>query len=207
MKKESLQIVLGVSAVALIGAGVLLFARSRNKTVSENVLDKLSEHNRAEVMKLHPNARKKFADLILKIESKGYRVLITSGYRDFDKQAKLHAENPSNAKAGYSNHNYGYAIDINVYDPKTGKQLLKKATSKSLWESSGIVKIAKDMGFEWGGDFNNYHDPIHFYIPREKSTSQMKALVDAGKVDKSGYVLAFSGQPTFELNMPDEWAA
>lgn len=207
MTKENIQILVGVGAVVLVGAGVLTYLSLKGKagaSIPDKLMEKLSEHNRAEVMKLHPNARKKFAELITRIESKGYKVVITSGYRDFDKQAQLYKENPKNAKAGYSNHNYGYAIDINIIDPKTGNTVLRKDTSKSIWMQSGIVDLAKAMGFEWGGDFKTYHDPIHFYIPREKTTAQMKELVDAGKVDKEGYVLAFSGvhrKPALEFEL------
>ena len=212
MTKENVQILVGVGSVVLIGAGVLTYFSLRGKSkgsVPDNLLEKLNQHTREQIMQLHPNARKKFAEFIIEVEKRGYKVLITSGYRDFDKQARLHRENSKNARAGYSNHNYGYAIDINIIDPKTGKTVLRKATSKGIWEQSGIVDLAKRMGFEWGGDFKTYHDPIHFYIPRDKTTAQMKELVDAGKVDDEGYVLAFSGmkKPNFELQFPNDLAA
>ena len=64
---------------------------------------------------------------------------------------------------------------------------MRKASSTKSWKDSGIVKIAKEMGFKWGGDFNSYHDPIHFYLeplPR----NDMKARYVAGKKDSSGYI-------------------
>jgi peptidoglycan L-alanyl-D-glutamate endopeptidase CwlK len=210
VNKEALQISIGVSAVAAIGVGAFLFLRHKGmKSVPKRLLEELSEHNRREIMQLHPNARRQFAEFIKKVEAKGYKVVITSGYRSFEKQARLHRENSKNAKAGYSSHNYGYALDINIYDPKTGQQLLKKASSKKSWEDSGIVDIAKNMGFTWGGDFRSYHDPIHFAIPREKSTAEMRALVNAGEVDNDGYVLAFAGRqkPALEFELPNELAA
>ena len=207
MKKETLYIVIGVTSVVLVGAtAVWILSRKRNNVV-DNLLEKLSDENRKRVMTLHPNARLKFAEFISKVQEKGYLVVITSGYRDFEKQAQLHRENSNNAKAGYSNHNYGYAIDINILDPKTGDTLLRKASSVADWEKSGIVAIAKKLGLEWGGDFKNYHDPVHFQMPREKTTAQMLALVNDGKVDKDGYVLAFSGTKKttdFELERPSK---
>ncbi len=196
MKKETIQIVVGVFTVAIIGTGVAFAVHHYDKSVPKMLIEKLSESNRDFVLDLHPNARKKFAEFINKVEKLGYTVVITSGYRTFEKQKQLHNENPSNAKAGYSNHNYGYAIDINVVDNKTGKTL-KKASSDAEWKNSGIIKLAKDMGISWGGDFKNYHDPIHFYIERDKTTAQMLDLVNKGKVDKEGYVLAVTGQPNY----------
>ena len=207
MKKETLYIVIGVTSVVLVGATAVWILSRKHNNVVDNLLEKLSDENRKRVMTLHPNARLKFAEFISKVQEKGYLVVITSGYRDFEKQAQLHKENSNNAKAGYSNHNYGYAIDINILDPKTGDTLLRKASSVADWEKSGIVAIAKKLGLEWGGDFKNYHDPIHFQMPREKTTAQMLALVNDGKVDKDGYVLAFSGTKKttdFELERPSK---
>lgn len=207
MKKETLYIVIGVTSVVLVGATAVWILSRKHNNVVDNLLEKLSDENRKRVMTLHPNARLKFAEFISKVQEKGYLVVITSGYRDFEKQAQLHRENSNNAKAGYSNHNYGYAIDINILDPKTGDTLLRKASSVADWEKSGIVAIAKKLGLEWGGDFKNYHDPVHFQMPREKTTAQMLALVNDGKVDKDGYVLAFSGTKKttdFELERPSK---
>jgi len=207
LKKETLYIVIGVTSVVLVGATAVWILSRKHNNVVDNLLEKLSDENRKRVMTLHPNARLKFAEFISKVQEKGYLVVITSGYRDFEKQAQLHRENSNNAKAGYSNHNYGYAIDINILDPKTGDTLLRKASSVADWEKSGIVAIAKKLGLEWGGDFKNYHDPVHFQMPREKTTAQMLALVNDGKVDKDGYVLAFSGTKKttdFELERPSK---
>ena len=75
---------------------------------------------------------------------------------------------------------------MNVLD-KNNKPLLKKASSKAEWEKSGIIRVAKDMGFKWGGDFSSYHDPVHFYldlVPIE----ELKNNYLAGKRDSKGYV-------------------
>lgn len=136
---------------------------------------------------LHPKARKDFKEFISKVEKKlGLQVIATSGYRTWAKQAELHRHNPSNATAGNSSHNYGFALDINVLD-KNGKNILRKSSSKSQWINSGIVPMAKKMGFKWGGDFSNYHDPIHFYLePMDRAAMKKRYL--AGKKDSKGYV-------------------
>jgi hypothetical protein len=108
------------------------------------------------------------------------------------KQAQLHAENPQNAKAGYSAHNYGFAVDVNVIDPKTNKVILKKSSSTADWEKSGVVKVAREMGLKWGGGgaFGSYHDPVHFYIePKGLKTMDMLAIKNQGKIDNQGYIL------------------
>jgi len=145
------------------------------------------------VDKLHPKFRDKVKEFFSRVEKElGLQMYGTSGLRTFEEQAKLYKENSSNAKVGYSGHNYGFAVDVNVIDPKTGKVILRKSSTSEDWEKSGVVKIAKDMGFKWGGGgaFKGYHDPVHFYVdPNGMSTAQLLALNNNGKVDAQGYVL------------------
>ncbi|MCH2045976.1 MAG: M15 family metallopeptidase [Saprospiraceae bacterium] len=110
---------------------------------------------------LHPSVENRFRELTHKMQQKGWEVIFTSSYRTFAHQARLYAENNQNAKAGRSRHNYGFAIDINLR--KDGVQL-RKASSKAKWEATGIPQMARQLGFTWGGDFPNYHDPVHFAI-------------------------------------------
>ena len=62
------------------------------------------------------------------------------------------------------------------------------SNAKQEWINSGIVAIAKKHGFKWGGDFKNYHDPVHFYNDFGIPAVQMKEMLIAGKVDKKGYL-------------------
>lgn len=144
------------------------------------------------VSKLHPKFKNKIAEFFTKIETElGLTALATSGYRTYEEQEKLHQLNPNNAKAGYSHHNFGLAIDINVKD-KNGKIFLLKNTSDNSWIKSGVVELAKQLGLKWGGAgaFGNYRDPIHFYItPNNLTTSKLREKYLAGKVDSKGYVL------------------
>jgi peptidoglycan L-alanyl-D-glutamate endopeptidase CwlK len=136
---------------------------------------------------LHPKAVDRFKEFISRVEKElGLQIIATSGYRTWERQAELKKENPSNASAGNSAHNYGFALDVNVLD-KSGNSLLKKATSKQKWIDSGVVRIAKDMGFSWGGDFKNYHDPVHFYYD-PLPISELKKKYLAGQRDAKGYV-------------------
>ena len=114
---------------------------------------------------LHPQFRSKIMSFFERIENQtGYTPIITSGLRDSVKQAELYRQNPSNAKPGYSLHEYGFAVDINLLDSKTGKVVIDKNSSKSKWDNSGVLKIAKGMGLLWGGTFAGYYDPVHFYV-------------------------------------------
>lgn len=108
-------------------------------------------------------AKTRFTDLINKINASGYYVIITSGYRSFQKQADLKKKYPGRAaSAGGSKHNFGLAIDINIVHIQTGRQYGLK-TSAQAWYGTGIPQLAKSLGFRWGGDsFGKNYDPVHF---------------------------------------------
>ena len=107
-----------------------------------------------------------FTDFIIDIENKtDWNVLLTSGYRTIKEQEILNRKDPRNADAGQSKHNFGKAIDLNLYQNTwiTGKWLMKSST-KNRWEYSGILKIAQKHNLKWGGHFKSYYDPVHFEV-------------------------------------------
>lgn len=166
---------------------------SNNVNLTKADLEPLANsQSEKEIKKLHP----KFRDLARALTNRtknqlGLDMFVTSGYRTVEEQRILHNQNPQNAKPGYSSHNFGFAFDVNVRD-KNGNLKLKKSSSSKQWKDAGIINISNALGLKWGGDgaFGSYHDPIHFYIkPSGKSTSDLRAIYNSGKVDSKGYVL------------------
>ena len=103
-----------------------------------------------------------FRQFFSDVESKTWcKVLITSGYRDTKKQKILYEKNPDNAKPGKSRHEKRKAMDINLI---CWDGVLKKASSKEDWKAKGVHLVAKKNNFIWGGNFKDYHDPIHFAL-------------------------------------------
>lgn len=144
------------------------------------------------VMNLHPKFRPKIAEFFTRMERElGLSAFATSGYRSWERQAQLYAQNSNNGRPGYSMHNYGFAVDLNIKDP-SGKIILRKADSSQAWKKSGVVKLAQDIGLKWGGDgaFGSYHDPIHFFEePNGMNSTALRAKYEQGKKDSAGYVL------------------
>jgi len=186
---------IGITLVALI---VYVVRRNKITTIngvrlSENDIKPIdSADDEAYIKRLHPKFRNLARALINRVEDKlGLKMFITSGYRTYAEQEKLHKENPNNAKPGVSSHNFGFAFDVNVRD-KSGNIILRKNSSSKDWKDSGVIDIAKDLGMLWGGDglFGGYHDPVHFFIkPNGKSTVNLAALKKDNKVDANGYVI------------------
>ncbi len=113
---------------------------------------------------LEPEAQQLFGEMIGRLESESdWKVEIISGRRTRERQAELKTENSNNASAENSKHVKGLAIDINLFNPYTF-QRLKKSSSKAEWQETGIHLLANDLKIEWGGNYRNYHDPVHFEI-------------------------------------------
>lgn len=124
---------------------------------------------------LHPVARLKqqqfLHNLLKEPKLKGAKIVVTSTLRTFPQQDALYKNGTTTAPAGTSQHNYGCAFDINIYDQKTGKLVADNTspgpnnTTKEIWTSLGIVDAAKKAGVtSWGGNFKSYFDPVHFGI-------------------------------------------
>jgi len=134
------------------------------------------------VKDLHVAVKPLFRKLIFEVQKQSkYTVLVTSGYRTFAQQQKQKDADERNATPGYSLHNYGLAIDFVLikgnFNSKTGHydaEIRKNSayinginytdqdTVKQFWIDSGAPAIGKQLGFSWGGNFNNYFDPVHF---------------------------------------------
>jgi hypothetical protein len=138
--------------------------------------------------RLHPKFKPKVAEWFTKVEKSGLDVYPTSGYRSFEEQINLYNQNSSNAKPGYSYHNFGLAIDVNIM--RNGVIIAKKSDSCQHWKNTGVVQLALDSGIRWKCDFGTYHDPVHFdLVFPGLNTTILRERVNAGKVDKNGYVL------------------
>lgn len=135
---------------------------------------------------LHPKIRADATILINAIEQKlGMRMRVTQGLRTIAEQNALFEQGRSkpgkivtNAKGGESYHNFGLAID-----------LCEIRNGEAIWECDWprIAPIAKNLGWEWGGDWTTFKDRPHFQKVFGKSTAQLRAL-HAALADPEGYV-------------------
>ena len=108
----------------------------------------------------------KLEKLIELMKSKGYSVVLSSGTRTFEEQAKLynqgrttHGEIVTNAKPGYSWHNYGLAGDLCFV-----------INNKPSWDDHlpwlKMGELGEGLGLEWGGRWGEMMDRPHFQITR-----------------------------------------
>ena len=95
----------------------------------------------------------------------------------------------TNAKGGQSYHNFGLAFDIVLLKDTNGDGTFDTASWETNVDFDGdgvadwkeIVVIAKQHGWEWGGDWK-FTDKPHFQKTFGFSVVQLDQMVKAGKV-------------------------
>ena len=135
---------------------------------------------------LNDAAKSIFTNFIADIVGLGYtNVVITSGYRSISKQQVLYNIDDKNAKPGFSQHNFGLAIDINCDKAKLHPLYLRKNSSDEDWKE--IVDLSKKYNLFWGGGLAGYHDRVHFDLRNIYSISYVraKAIEQFGSIENT----------------------
>ena len=121
---------------------------------------------------LDPQFEAKLEHFEAHLASKGIIVKRTCGYRSYKEQDALYAKGRTapgaivtNAKGGYSWHNFGLAADYAFV-------VNGKVTWDGPWDRFG--RIARLEGLEWGGDWKRFKDRPHVQWRRGKSLAQMR---------------------------------
>ena len=122
---------------------------------------------------LAPDAQPVFDEFISKANAAGYNIKITSARRVPSHQWQLKYKSTSAltpAKPCRSDHQYGYALDINAsYTDDNGKKKrLFSRSSDSEWKP--IVDIANSVGLRWQGSA----DRVHFSLGSVPSATKAK---------------------------------
>lgn len=143
--------------------------------------DPRSEKN---IQSLLPEMQKR-ARLIMAVGKKqpvaGLTCMILSGTRTYTEQNRLYALRPkvTNAHGGQSNHNFGIAIDIGLFN---GSHYLTGANAteeKAYRDFAGAVKNSVH-DIEWGGDWVSFKDMPHYQFKTGKTLSEVRNLFEQG---------------------------
>lgn len=136
--------------------------------------------NSRKIEDLHPTVREKALKMEKRCEAElGIDLVFTSTYRDDESQDALYAigrtvkgAKVTNAKAGYSWHNFRLAFD--VVPVRNGKPIWKTTGEEGkLWADIG--RIGKECGLEWGGDFKTLKDLPHFQDSKGLTLAQLRS--------------------------------
>jgi peptidoglycan L-alanyl-D-glutamate endopeptidase CwlK len=146
------------------------------------VIDPRSQKN---LDSLLPQVRPVFVRLLTRLQehfaTKGVIPKYISGTRTYAEQEALYAKGRTapgpkvtNAAAGFSNHNFGLALDIGLFLPD-GRYL----EDTPFYKEIGPV-VARFPALEWGGNWK-FTDEPHVQYRTGKTTAQLRDLVAAGK--------------------------
>lgn len=127
---------------------------------------KVDERSEKTIATLHPQVATYARSLVQRAASVGIEIKIIGGTRTYAEQDALFAQGRTkpgkrvtNAKGGESNHNFGIAFDIGVFN---GKTYLGESPSYDVVGPLGI-----DIGLEWGGAWTTLVDKPHFQLRPE----------------------------------------
>ena len=125
--------------------------------------DRANERSEKAIATLLPEVRPYARALFFKARDQGIAINILSGTRSYEEQDRLYAKGRTapgpkvtNARAGYSNHNFGIAFDIGVFD---GNRYLPESP---LYKAIGALGM--ELGLDWGGNWKSIVDQPHFEL-------------------------------------------
>ncbi len=160
------------------------------------------------IITLHPIVRDEVTKIInecdIALTGKA-KIRITQALRTFKEQEQLYAlgrtkANPigktakkpmgnkvTNAKAGQSIHNYGFAVDIClIIDQKVASwNTAKDWDNDQIADWYECVKIFAKHGWEWGGNWKTFKDLPHFDKKGYNSWRKLSKLSQ----DNKGYII------------------
>jgi peptidoglycan LD-endopeptidase CwlK len=130
---------------------------------------------------LHPKAQEAARRFLTAAKAAGFDARIISGTRTYAEQAALYKigrppdttnKRVTNADAGESNHNFGIAWDIGLFDHGayvTAEEPYRKASAFC------------PPGVEWGGSWKTFPDPPHYQLAVGRPLKEIRAAFESGQ--------------------------
>jgi peptidoglycan L-alanyl-D-glutamate endopeptidase CwlK len=150
--------------------------------------EKVDSRSEKVIATLLPEVKPYARALVVKAAAAGITIKAISGLRTYAEQNALYEQGRSkpgrkvtNARGGYSNHNFGIAFDIGVFE---GSKYIPESPK---YKAVGAIGI--DLGLEWGGNWKSIKDEPHFQLPpkwaadmtESKMLAELRARKESGK--------------------------
>lgn len=127
------------------------------------VLEAADARSERHIATLLPEARPIARALVQKAAQAGIRIKVISATRTYAEQDALYAQGRTlpgrkvtNARGGWSNHNFGIAFDVGVFE---GSAYLPASP-----KYKAVGALGMDLGLEWGGSWKSIVDEPHFQL-------------------------------------------
>jgi peptidoglycan L-alanyl-D-glutamate endopeptidase CwlK len=159
----------------------------QKKNIDLSIIDERSAKNVSTLnIKVQEIFRNWIAECQILAKTFGFEYKAISGNRTFEEQAKLYAQGRSssgkivtNAKPGFSNHNFGIAVDMGVF--RNGKYLDELNPSDAESFHRKAAQIGEKYNIEWGGNWKTFKDYPHFEYKTGKTLAQLRQLINENK--------------------------
>jgi hypothetical protein len=151
---------------------------------ANQVLDANSE---ARLGAVHPVLAARVRQLVFSTEANGVIIGVSAGLRTWAEQDALYAQGrtaPGNivtkAQAGYSAHNFGYAVDIEPADPNFPAFHPDWTVIHPSWKN--LLSLALSCGLAEGAQWRTFPDKPHLYLQELPATptDAMRELYQQG---------------------------
>jgi len=136
---------------------------------------------------VHPFLAQKVNTAANLLAMEGLYFRVAQGLRTYTDQDALYAQGRTaegkivtNARGGYSNHNFGMAVDCYPFMNGSSGELNWDAESVQFQRMVGALKA---QGLVWGGDWKTLKDPPHFQlagVPVNPTDADRAALAAGG---------------------------
>lgn len=155
-------------------------ARSEEIAAQLGRFDTRTERN---IMTLQPRAQEAARTFLRKVLDAGINARIISGTRTYAEQNLLFKKgrfgNPppkvTNARGGQSNHNFGIAWDIGIFEAN-GAYL----GESPLYQKAAEVGLIE--GIEWGGSWQTFKDRPHYQLATANPLRLVRQSFEDGQV-------------------------
>ena len=143
----------------------------------------IDERTLKNILSLDPQVVEQFKDFAEAAKviaaQHGCKYIGISGHRTWKEQNNLYAigrtrpgKIVTNAKGGYSNHNFGIAMDFGVF--QDGKYLDNVNPKLASKVHKAVGKIASVYGLDWGGKWKFVDEP-HFEVATGLTLAEKRA--------------------------------
>lgn len=153
-------------------------------------IDSVDPRSEKAIATLLPKVQPYARSLVHKAAAAGITIKVLSSLRTYAEQDALYAQGRTtlgkkvtNAKGGHSNHNFGIAFDIGVFE---GTKYLDDSPK---YKTVGVLGV--EIGLEWGGNWKSIVDQPHFQLrpnwAKSQTEKEMLAELRTRKDDGEDY--------------------
>jgi len=148
---------------------------AKSAAVRAGARDRVDDRSEKAIATLLPQVQPYARALVKKAAQHGITIKVIAGMRTYDEQNELFTQGRTkpgrivtNARGGFSNHNFGIAFDVGVFE---GASYLGESP-----KYKAVGALGMDLGLDWGGNWKTFMDEPHFQL-RPKWAGDMKESV------------------------------